>query len=130
MADPLHGRRPRGEANDLARAVQWLDTGVDRLTRDLDWLHWRDPVHDLDGIAVGFGQADPLAAAGLVDALDTRRAGELCDRLEVVLAADRPREADQSGIALLGDVDVVRRIGAAHIQRRRGACRAHHAERG
>ena len=130
VADPLHARRAGGEADDLAGAVQRLDTGVDRLAHDLDRLRGLDAVHDLDRVAVRFGQADALAAAGFVDVLDPRRAGELRDRLEVVLAADRPGEADESGIALLGDVDVVRRIGAAHIQRRRCSRRAHHAERG
>src|SRR5262249_8767448 len=69
-----------------------------------------------------------LAAAGLVDRLDAGRAGRPRDTLEVVLARRVIGKADEFRLALLGDVDVVRAIGAAHIERRAGALCARHAE--
>ncbi len=87
-------------------------------------------MHDLDRIAVRLGQPDAPAAAGFIDVLDTRGAGEFGDRLQIVLAGGGPGKTDEAGIAFFGDVDVVHGIGAAHVKRRRRACRAHHPERG
>ena len=56
------------------------------------------------------------------------RAGRLGQALEVVLARRVIGEADEFRLALLGDVDVVGRIGAAHVERGGGALGAHHAE--
>ena len=39
-------------------------------------------------------------------------------------------DADIFGLAQFGHMDVVRRIGAAHVERVLGAVGAHHAERG
>ena len=90
----------------------------------------RHAVDDFDLEPVGVGEAHALAAARLVDALDrrgARRAGQL---FEVVHAPGVERDADVFGRAQFGDVDVVRRIGAAHVERGLGAIGAHHAERG
>ena len=85
-------------------------------------------MHDFDLVAIGVGQPHPFAAAGLVERLDARRAGRPCDAFEIVLARRVIGEADEFRRALLGDMDVVGGIGAAHIQRRVGALGAHHAE--
>ena len=56
--------------------------------------------------------------------------GALAIALEIVLALRVIGEADEFRIALLGDVDVVEGIGAAHVERGRRARGAHHAEAG
>src|SRR6202035_3444673 len=84
----------------------------------------------LDLVAVRLGQAHPLAAAGLVDVLDAGGAGRLGELLQIVLVVDVIGDADEFRIALLGDVQVVRRIGAAHIERVGGTLRPVHAETG
>ncbi len=83
---------------------------------------------DLDLVAVGLGEPHPLAAAGLVDRLDAGRAGHPGDARKIVLARRVIGKADEFRLALLGHVDVVGAIGAAHVERRGGALRAHHAE--
>ena len=88
----------------------------------------RDAVHDLDLVAVRLGEPHPLAAAGLVDRLHLRRAGRLGQALEVILALRVIGQPDEFRLALLGDVDVVGRIGAAHVERGGGAVGAYHAE--
>jgi hypothetical protein len=130
MADPLHARRAGSESDHFAGPLQRFHTGVDRLPHNLDRCNGFDAMHDLDRVAIRLGQADPLAAAGLVERLDARCAGQFRRRLQFLLAGNRPGEAKTLRVTLLGDMDVVHRIGAAHIQRRRRARRAHHAERG
>ena len=39
-------------------------------------------------------------------------------------------DADIARLAEFGDMQVMRRVGAAHVERGRGALGAHHAERG
>src|SRR5262252_5000119 len=46
----------------------------------------REPVHDLDLVAVRLGQAQALAAAWLVDRLDARGARDIREPAEIVLA--------------------------------------------
>ena len=52
------------------------------------------------------------------------------DLLKIVLIRHGPGEAEEPGIALFGDVDVVVRIGATHVQRGGSAIGPHHAEGG
>ena len=85
-------------------------------------------MHHLDLVAVRLFQPHPLAAAGLVDILHRRGAGRLGEAREVVLARGVVGKPDDLRLALLGDVDVMGRIGAAHIERGRRALRAHQAE--
>ena len=87
-----------------------------------------DAVHDFDLIAVGLAQPHAPAAAGFVDGLDRRGARRFRDTPEIILVPGVVREADELGIALLGDVQVMHGIGAAHVERRRRARRADHAE--
>ena len=89
-----------------------------------------DAADHLDLVAVRLGQPHALAAAGLVDVLDARGAGRLGELLQLVLVVDVIGDADEFRVALLGDVEVVRRIGAAHIERVGGALRPVHAETG
>ena len=81
-------------------------------------------------IAVRVGEAHALAAARLVDVLDRRGAFDARELFQVVRAAGVKGDADEFRLAELGDVKVVRRIGAAHVQRVFCAVGAHHAERG
>jgi len=87
-----------------------------------------DAVHDLDLIAVRLAQPHPPAAAGLVDRLHRRGAGRFRDAPQIILVRRVVREADEPGIALLGHVQVMHGVGAAHVQRRGCARRANHAE--
>src|SRR5690349_12030330 len=70
MADALHAGGTRGETDHLARSLQRLDTRVNWLAHDLDRCHGLDAMHDLDRIAIRFGQADALAAARLIERLN------------------------------------------------------------
>src|SRR4029077_7576361 len=79
-------------------------------------------------VAVGFGEPHPFAAAGLVERLDRRRAGRPRDAFEIILARRVIGEADEFRRALLGDMDVVDGIAAAHIERRLGALGAYQPE--
>src|SRR5262245_20932173 len=77
-----------------------------------------DAPHHLEPHAVVLGEANAPASARLVQAFHRRGAGRLARQLVQVLLGPRP-EGDTLDlrIALLGDVDVVHRIGAAHVQR-------------
>ena len=85
---------------------------------------------DLDLEPIRVGQAHPLAAARLVEGLDTGRAVDPRQLFEIVRARRMERDADIFRLAQFGDVDVVRRVAAAHIKRGRGALGPHHAESG
>ena len=87
-------------------------------------------VDDLDLVAVGIGQAHALAAAGLVDVFDRRGAVDPRDLLEILHARGVNGDPDIARLAQFGDVDVVRRIGAAHVERVLGPVGADHAEIG
>src|SRR6202012_5980556 len=91
--------------------------GVDGLALHLDGPGGLDAVYDLDGVAVGFLDADALAAAGFVDVLDAGGAGVFAEGVEVVFRFSEPGEAEEGGVAAFGDVDVVHRVGAAHVER-------------
>jgi hypothetical protein len=101
---------------------------VEPLTRGRDRRQRGDPVHDLDLVAVGLGEPHTLAATGLIDRFHRRRARRLGEAIEVVLARRVIGKAHELRVALLGDVDVVGRVGAAHVERGRRALRARHAE--
>ncbi|MEJ0067732.1 MAG: hypothetical protein WDO24_02185 [Pseudomonadota bacterium] len=87
-------------------------------------------MHDLDLVAVGILEAHAPAAARLVERLDRRRPLEPRQLVEILGAGGVERQADMSRRAELGDMDVMRRIGAAHEQRSLGAIGADHAEVG
>jgi hypothetical protein len=89
----------------------------------------RDAVHHVDPAAVRIGQPHHLAAAGLVERRH-RAAGRRGERAQVGRARGVEREAEKCRLAHVGDVHVVLRVGAAHVERVRGACRAVHAEVG
>src|SRR5271166_781178 len=72
VAKPLDVRGTALDAKELAFAAVLVIAGIDRGARHLDRLEHRHAVHNLDLIAVGIGQAHPLAATGLVDVLDLR----------------------------------------------------------
>ena len=77
---------PAREAGYLAAKLAQAGMGTGELIFNrvhVDRLHGVDAVHDLDGVAVGLGQADAFAAAGLIDVLDARGAGEFGDRFQV-----------------------------------------------
>jgi hypothetical protein len=103
---------------------------VERLALHGDGLQLLDPVHDLDLVAVRLLEPHPLTPARLVDVLDARRARRLRDLLEVVQAGRVEREPDEPRIALLRDVEMVRGIGAAHVEGVVRPFRAHHSEIG
>ena len=71
---------------------------------------------DFDLVAVGIGQAHAFAAAGLVDVLDRRGAVDARDLLEVLNARGMNGETDIAGLAQFGHMDVMRCIGAAHVE--------------
>ena len=123
------GRAP-GQPHQFAGARGRRLARVELLPLHRDRRDLLDAAHHLDLVAVRLGQAHPLAAAGLVDVFDARSAGRLGELLQLVLVVDVIGDADKFGIALLGDVEVVRRIGAAHIERVGGALRPVHAEAG
>ena len=111
---------PLRQPHQLAGARERILAGVELLAR-LDrrcGATGAIAVHDLDLVAVRLGQPHPLAAARLVDRLDRRGARRLRQPVQVVLARRVVGEADEFRIALLGDVDVVQRIAAAHVERR------------
>ena len=121
---------PLGQPHQLAGARGRRLARVELLSLHRDRRQLLDAAHDLDLVAVRLGQPHPLAAAGLVDVFDARGAGRLGERLQVVLVVDVIGEADEFRIALLGDVEMVGRIGAAHVERVGGALRPVHAETG
>src|SRR5580700_6851136 len=130
MADAFDVGRAPGQPHQLAGARGRRLARVELLPLHRDRRDLFDAAYHLDLVAVRLGQAYPLAAAGLVDVFDaggTRRLGEL---LQVILVVDVIGDADEFRVTLLGDVDVVRRIGAAHVERVGGAFRAVHAETG
>ena len=128
VTDPLHMRGPLRQPHQLAGARQRLVARIELLAPGRDRRQRRNAVHHLDLVAVRLFQPHPLAAAGLVDIFHRRGAGRLGETREVVLARGVVGKPDDLRLALLGDVDVMGRIGAAHIERGRRALRAHQAE--
>src|SRR5215213_4824706 len=86
MADALDRRRRLGKPHQAALAAQWIAAGIDRVALHLGRRHRRHAVDHLDLVAVGFLQANALAAARLVQGLDARGARQLGEPLEVILA--------------------------------------------
>jgi len=82
------------------------------LAGDGDRRQRLDAAHDLDLIAVGLAQPHAAPAAGLVDRLHLRGAGRLRHAPQIVLARGFVGEADERGIAFLGDVQVMGGVGA------------------
>ena len=130
VGDAFHAGWALAEADRFAGALQRFGAGVDRLAHDLDRPCGFDPVHDLDGVAVGFLDADALAAAGFVEVFDPGRAGQFCQCAEIVFGVGEPGEAEERRFAAFGDVDVVDRVGAAHVERVGRAGDADQAEGG
>src|SRR6201996_6689835 len=85
-------------------------------------------MHHLDREAMRIGETPALAAARRVDRLDLRRPFDLGETIEVFLAAGIERHAEEFRRAQMRDMQIRRRIGAAHIKSVPGPCRAHHAE--
>src|SRR5439155_16380460 len=116
MAEALDVRGAALDAEELALAAVLVVARIDRRTVELDRIEQRHAVDDFDLVAVGIGQPHPLAAAGLVDILDRRGPRGPRYPLEVVVARGMHGDSDIARLAELGDVDVVWRIGAAHIE--------------
>ncbi len=117
VGDALHARRPLLDAHQVALARQRRVAGVEQLARRRDLGHLVHAPDHLDLVAVRLGQADALAAARLVHVLDAGGAGHLGERLEIVLARGVIGDADELRLALLGDVEVMNRVGAAIVDR-------------
>src|SRR5262245_37090327 len=130
MADPFHPRGAPVNAHHRAGPLEAFRAEVEWLALHGDGLQLLDPVHDLDLVAVRLLEPHPLAPTRLVDVLDARRARRLCDLLEIVEALRVEREPDEPWIAILRDVEMVRGIGAAHVEGVVRPIRAHHSEIG
>ena len=130
MAEPLDVRRAALDPEELALAAVFVLAGIDLRPLDRDRSQHLHAVDDLDLVAVGVGQAHPLAAARLVDILDLRGALDPGHPLEVFHAGGVDRDADIARLAQFGHMEVMRRIGAAHVERVLGAVGADHAEIG
>src|SRR6516165_5705984 len=130
MAEPLDVRGAALDAEELALAAVFFVAGIDRGARHFDRFEHRHAVHDFDLVAVGIGQAYALAATWLVDILDLRCSLDARHFLEVPIARRVHRDADIARLTQFGDVDVVRRIAAAHIEGIFGTVRPDHAEIG
>src|ERR1700730_4815321 len=130
MAEPLDVRGTALDAEELTSAAVLVVAGIDRGPVDLDRVEQCHAVDDFDLVAVGIGQAHPLAAAGLVDVLDLGSALDARNPLEVVVARRVNGDPDIARLAELGDMDVVRLIGAAHVKGVLGPIGANHAEIG
>src|SRR2546426_3747303 len=131
VPDPLHVRRPARQPHQLARALKRIFAGVEFLPRlDLDRRQRRDAVHDLDLVAVGLGEPHAFPAAGLVDRFDAGCSRSLGQPLEIVLARGVVGHPDEARVALFGDVDMMGRIGPAHVERLTGPLHLGHSEPG
>ena len=130
MAEPLDVRGAALDPEQLALAAVFVVAGIDRGTLDRDRVEHLHAVDDFDLVAVGVGQPHPLAAAWLVDVLDRRRALDLRDPLQIFHAGGMDGDPDIARLAQFGDMDVVRRIGAAHVEGVLGAVGPDHAEIG
>ena len=128
VADTFHGRWTLTKPNNLAGTIQRFRPGVDGLAHHLNRRRGCDTMHDLDRVAVGFSDADALAAPRFVDIFNAGRTGVFGQGVEVVFAGGGPGEAKESRRAFFGDMDVMGGVGAAHIERGRRAPGAHHAE--
>ena len=132
MAKPLDVRRAALNAFVIERVAPLglVLAEIDLRPVERDFRQHRHAVDDLDLEPVGVGQAHAPAAAGLVDVLDLRGAVDARQFVEVFEAAGVEGDADVFRVAQFGHVEVVRRVGAAHVERILGAVGAHHAERG
>ena len=128
VRDPLHARWAFRDPHQLAGAGERLGPAVDPLPLHRDGCKLLHPVDHLDLVAVRLGQPHALTAAGLIEMLDPGRARCLGQTLEIVLALGVIGKAHELRIALFGDVDMVRRVGAAHVERGRRARGAHQSE--
>src|SRR5260370_40465517 len=81
-------------------------------------------------VPVGIGQTHALAAARLVDVLNRRGSLDPRDFFEVFHARGMNGDPDIARLAQFGDMDVVRCVGAAHIEGVLGPIGADHAEIG
>jgi len=128
MAEPLDVRGTALDPEELALAAVLVVAGVDVGPLERNGSELRHAVDDLDLVAVGVLQAHALAAARLVDVLDLRRALHARHAVQVFHARGVDGDADVARLAQLGHVDVVRAVGAAHVERVLRALGAHQAE--
>ena len=130
MCSSLDLGRPWRQAHQLTSTAQFVVAGVDHGLahgQGCDLLH---ATHHFHLVAMGVADAYPLAATGLVhvfNATGTRGFGKL---LELVFVVDEKTQAHELGRAQVRDMDVVIRVGAAHVQRIFGALGAVHAKDG
>src|SRR3984893_9755426 len=107
MAEPVDMRWAALDSEELTCAAVLVVAGIDRGPVDLDRVEQRHAVDDFDLVAVGIGQAHPLAAAGLVNVLDRRSSPDPRNPLEVVVARGVNGDPDITRRAGRGDMDVV-----------------------
>ena len=120
-------RRPALEAHQFA--LTHLDiTGVDQVFADRQLGQLCEAAQHLHLVAVWIADTHALAATRLVDILDAGGAGRLGELLELVFVFHEPRQADELRRTEVRDMDVMVRVGAAHVQRILGAVGTHHAE--
>ncbi len=128
MAHALHLRRASGQPRQLAGAAIFLAAEIDDVAPDRQRLGIGDAVHHFDREAMRIAQAHALAAARPVERFDLRRAFDLGEAIEVLLALGIKRHAEEFRLAELRHVQISGRIGAAHIKCILGARGTHHAE--
>ena len=118
------------EPHHAPDAAAGLAGGVVLVTRDLDRIDALLPGHDFDLVAVGFGQANALASARLVQRLDSRGAGQPGEALQVILVGGVVGEADEFRPALVRDMQMRVIVGAAHVESCRCSLGAAQSEMG
>src|SRR5579862_1669810 len=96
MADPLDVRRSALDALVVERvgALRLILAEIDLWAIDRDLRQPLHAVDDFDLKTVRVGQPDALAAAGLVDAFDRRRARRARQFFEIVRTLGVERDAD------------------------------------
>jgi hypothetical protein len=130
VAEPLHVRRAALDVLRFAKSPP-VAADVDRAhRRRRDGRHRGDAVHHLHNDAVRIGEPHALPAARLVDRLDGAGACGAGDRIEIGGTGRVQAHADEPRVTELGDVEMMLRVGAAHVERGRRARGAHEAEVG
>src|SRR5438270_6138996 len=107
MAEPLDVRRARLDAEQFALAAVFVLPGIDRRPLDRNRLEHLHAIDDFDLVSVGVGQANALAAAGLVDLFDRRGAVDARDLIEILHAGSVNGDADIAWLTQFGDMDVM-----------------------
>src|SRR5690348_8017358 len=130
MAHAFHLRRAGRQARQLAGAAGFLRPPIEDVAPNRQRRQRRNAVDHLDLETVRVLEAHAFPAARLVDRFDRRCALEPRQALELLLALCGIGKADESGLAQMRHMEVMRRVRAAHIERVFGALRAHEAEIG